>query len=842
VRGGTRRATKIRTALAAMVAVLCAACEPGIFTFGNDNARTGAYSDQANLTPSLVGGGTFGLMFSASVDGQVYAQPLVANDTVFVATENNNIYGVDRTTGAIKWSRNLGVAWQSADVGCGDVSPNVGVTGTPVIDSATNTAYFFSKTYASGTSGPGAYFAHAVDIDTGAERAGWPVLIQGSATNQSSTTFNPTDALQRTGLLLLDGVIYAGFGGLCDHQPFDGWVVGVSTAGVVKTMWASAPATPGEAGIWQAGDGIVSDGSGSMFVATGNGSSNVTARPGSQPGNSLGESVVHLRVQADASLQATDFFSPYDADTLDRWDGDLGSGGPVLLPPTPFSTPAHPRLMVVAGKAGYLYLLDANNLGGMKQGAGGGDNVVGRFGPFGGVWGKVGVWSGDGGYIYLLPPGSAIGDGVIRVLKWGLDANGQPTLVQVGRSNESTGFASTAGVVSSNGTNSGTALLWEVARTTAGTSQLRTYDAVPVSGHLVLRWSTSIGTASKFSLPAVFGTRVYLGTQDGKLLSFGSPVTDPLTGGPLTIAHTPVGNATTATLTLRANSDMSITAINATDPQFTIGTPTTNTTPPQSTYPLQLTAGTTVTIPVTFTPTAPGAATANLNVETSIREVQVPVSSFGVNPTGELESDPAIISFGGVATGYPPVTDAVDIANVGASGVTVNSVTLPSAPFTVTGLPAPGSVIPALSDVSATATFSPGALGDYSSVLTLQTSAGELDIPMSGTSAPPPALSFDTTSLDFGTQAVGSTTTLSFMVENTGGSALTITKSKPPAANVGFAATTSLPEDTTLAPGDALTETVSFTPTSTASVADGWTITADDGSGAHTITFTGAGS
>ena len=356
-------------------ALIASACGPGVFTHTGNTSRTALYSDQAGLTPQLVSGGTFGQMFESPVDGQVYAQPVIANDTVLVATEKNNIYGINALTGARSWSRNVGVPWNPNDVGCADLLPWYGITATPVVDPATGTAYFLNKTYASGTSGPAVYFAHAIDITTGAERAGFPVKIQGTATNDPGKAFNPTDAIQRAGLLLLNGVVYAGFAGHCDHQPYSGWVVGVSTSGQLKTMWTSAPGDTGAAGIWQSGGGLVADGPDSMIVATGNGSADVTARPGNRPGAKLGQAVIRLKVQPDGSLKAVDFFSSYDADVLDTWDADLASGSPVLLPSNPFSTPAHPRLVAIIGKQGFLYLLDPADLGGMKQGPSGGDRV-----------------------------------------------------------------------------------------------------------------------------------------------------------------------------------------------------------------------------------------------------------------------------------------------------------------------------------------------------------------------------------------------------------------------------------------------------------------------------------
>src|SRR5205823_1681669 len=122
-------------------------------------------------------------------DGQVYAQPLVSQNTLLVATEKNNVYGLDPATGAQKWVRNLGTPWDPTVLACPDLVPYVGITSTPVIDPATGTAYLVNKTYASGTSGPAAWWVHAIDVASGAERAGFPVQINGSARNDPSVTF-----------------------------------------------------------------------------------------------------------------------------------------------------------------------------------------------------------------------------------------------------------------------------------------------------------------------------------------------------------------------------------------------------------------------------------------------------------------------------------------------------------------------------------------------------------------------------------------------------------------------------------------------------------------------------
>jgi iron transport multicopper oxidase len=236
----------------------------GITTAGDD-LRDGWSPEQSSLTPQLVSGGTFGQLWSATVDGQVYAQPLLANGNLLVATENNKVYALDPASGATRWPSplDLGTPWNPADVGCADLTPHIGVTATPVIDPTTNTAYLTHKTYASGTSGPARWYMDAIDLAKGTEKAGFPVELAGAAQNHPSMTFEPTHQLQRPGLLLLNGVVYAGFGSHCDYGSWQGWIFGVSTTGEVRARWVSVASGSG-GGIWQSGSGLVSDGPGTL--------------------------------------------------------------------------------------------------------------------------------------------------------------------------------------------------------------------------------------------------------------------------------------------------------------------------------------------------------------------------------------------------------------------------------------------------------------------------------------------------------------------------------------------------------------------------------------------------
>lgn len=808
-------------------------------TNSGDDLRTGWYPDQSSLTPQLVSGGTFGQLWSTVVDGQVYAQPLLANGTLLAATENNKVYGLNPATGATRWTLNLGTPWKAADIGCGDLTPNIGVTATPVIDAATNTAYMTHKTYASGTSGPAAHYLDAIDLATGTQKAGFPVRLSGTAQNAPGQTFNATNELQRPGLLLLDGVVYAAFGGHCDITPYQGWVFGVSTGGVVKARWV-ADQTGNGAGIWQSGAGITSDGSGSILLSTGNGGAPNSAILGSTPPGNLGESIVRVRVQADGSLRATDFFAPFDAFSLDSWDADFASGGITGLPRPVFGTAALPNLAVAVGKQGYVYLLNRDDLGGSRQGPSGSDRVLQRIGPYGGVWSRPGVWPGDGGYVYIPTASggnSAAGSaGNLRVYKYGLSGTGQPALSLQATSSDAFGFSSSAPVITSDGTTSGSALVWMVWTPNGSGSgaQLRAYDPVPVGGRPVLRWSAPVGQSAKFNPPGVGAGRLYVGTRDGHVLGFGSPVTPPLTGSALAFPTTTVGSSSQATLTLTATDAITLTRLVSDSSQFTVGTPS-------RALPAALTAGQTIQVPITFRPTQTGTIGGMVTATTSSgRTAAFALSGSGQAAAAQLEVTPPIVTFGGTAVGGH-LSGSVTFRNVGSAPLRVNAVHLPSAPFGASGVPAVGSTIAADGAITVTVTFDPTAPGTFASTIGLDTTGGDEEVGLSGTAGSAGVLRVVSETNDYGTVAVGSRATRTFTVANTGGVPVTITKSKPPTGGA-FTATTTLAEGTTIPPGTTLTESVTFAPNAAGAASGTWSINGDDSTGLHQVAFSGSGS
>ena len=507
-----------------------------------DNLRTGWYADEPSLTPELLKSKHFEQVFETKLTGQIYAQPLVADGTLLVATEDNWVYGLDPLTGKVRWEKQLGTAVNASDpaIECAAVSPHIGITGTPVIDTEKNIAYFTSNRYVSGSSGEMAWYMHAIELgNEGKEVSGFPVEIKGEAQNVNGLKFEPTQHLQRPALLLMNGIVYAGFASHCDKEPYEGWLAGVSTSGQLKTMWATGLHA---GGIWQSGGGLLSDGPGQILFVTGNGTGSEgdpSPGPGKSPlEGSLSDSVVRVEVQHETELKATDFFSPFNTHSLNELDLDLGSGGPIGLPSPYFGTPSTPHLLVESGKDGRVFLLNRDNLGGMAQGPGGTDAVIQKLGPYGGQWDAPALWPGEGGYVYIdtVPPDESAGateGGYLRFFKYGVNGTtGEPELSLAGTSSDEFGYGSGSPIVTSSGTSGGSALLWvthcpATYSVTCEKAYLRAYSPVPSKEVPRILWEAPIGRASKFSRPDAANGHVYVGNTEGDIFAYSGPALTP---------------------------------------------------------------------------------------------------------------------------------------------------------------------------------------------------------------------------------------------------------------------------------------------------------------------------
>lgn len=369
-------------------------------TASNDALRTGWYPDEPKLDPATVAGGKFGQIFETPVQGQVYAQPLVADGTLLVVTETDRAYGLDPVTGAVKWERQMGEPFLASELtnNCGDLEPDVGITGTPVIDPETGIAYFYAKT-SSGSPKTVNWQLHALRMASGEEAPGFPVTIVGKSENLATPVeFIARQELQRTGLLLMEGVVYAGFGSHCDDLPYQGWLVGVSTTTHrVRTMWATSPSG---AGIWQGGAGLVSDRPGQILFATGNSFVEPAPPASPTPPEDLGDAVGRVQIGPAGAATAIDFFAPYNRQELDEHDRDLGSNGPTALPSRYFGTKAVPNLMLMGGKERKIFVLDRDHLGGQGQGFLDTNAVLDELVNEHPVFGSMAVWPGEGGYVF----------------------------------------------------------------------------------------------------------------------------------------------------------------------------------------------------------------------------------------------------------------------------------------------------------------------------------------------------------------------------------------------------------------------------------------------------------
>jgi hypothetical protein len=344
---------------------------------------------------------------------------------------------------------------------------------------------------------------------------------------------------------------------------------------------------------------------------------------------------------------------------------------------------------------------------------------------------------------------------------------------------------------------------------------------------------------------------VYVGTRDGHLIGFGAPVDQPFTALPTTLnlgsEKLNQTNSMSVTLTARRSIDVGTPTVSSptSGATYTMGT----TTP--STFPAHLDAGDTLTIPVTYKPTVKGLSSGTITVPvTGEQSYLISAQGVGQVPGGDLSSFPDQVSMGGAAINGGPITQAITFTNIGGSAlqITGRSVPSPSTYMTVTGLPPDGSTLNPGQSVIANVTFAPKASGQFAANVILRTNAPApgtaiVNVPLTATAATPAHLTVTPNESYFGAVRLHTTQTRFVTLKNTGGTPLTITKSKPPAQGKGFFVGPfgGLDEGTTIGPGFTVTLAISFTPFLEHAVRDYWVINADDDSGLHTLRFDGFG-
>lgn len=507
-----------------------------VLTQRYDNARSGANLRETILKPSNVNPKSFGKLFSRDVDGEIYAQPLVISklpmpgrgvrSVVFVATEHNSVYAfdaVDPDAAAPFWQVNLGPPVPASDVGqaCGiyrDFSKEIGITGTPVIDANSQTLYVVART----KTAAGKYLQrlHALDIRTGKDRPGSPRLIQATVpgTGEGSVggklSFNPKTHNQRPALLLHEGVVYISWASHCDTGPYHGWMMGYNARTLQQTAVFCSTPNGGGGGVWQSGSGPVVDENGHIYITTSNGSVN-TDRP-TGPRTDFSNSFLKFSAKA-GKLSMVDWFTPYNFTSLNNADLGAGSTSVILVPDTP--------LLITGSKAGVIYVLDREKMGGFSMFAD--KQIVQRFPASKGFMYSTPVyWHREGSRPWLYTWG---GDDRLKAFQAG---NTQFNPVPLSQSLESITSPRPGGFLSlsANGHDPESGILWALQPVVDANQQLsagilRAFNASNLSQEL---WNSNaagsrddVGLFAKFCIPTVANGRVYMASFSNQLHVYG---------------------------------------------------------------------------------------------------------------------------------------------------------------------------------------------------------------------------------------------------------------------------------------------------------------------------------
>jgi len=613
----------------------------GVLTQQNDNGRTGQNLRETTLTAQNVKAATFGRVFSYSVDGQIYSQPLYVpnvtipgkgvHNVVYVETQNDSLYAFDADglQSAPLWQVSFinpaaGITPVACEVngkaiiGC-SVYPIYGITATPVIDSGSSTIYLITRTNNNGT-----YFQtlHAIDITNGTEKFGGPVNISGSVPGTGSgskngrVSFDPLRDIQRVGLLLLNGTVYIAWAG----SPH-GWIMGYDSKTLTQTAIFNTTPNASAGGVWQSGNGLAADAGGNIYAASGN--ALFDANTG---GSDYGDTVLKF----DSSLNVIDYFTPKDQSCRQTHDLDIGGGGPVIFPPQSGNVPDE---LLIAGKGGSpcdspaaspIYLLNQDDMG--KYNATQDQDVEEVAGSGIGYLSSFAFWQGaTSAAVYAAGQNGTNGNG--DTLKMYSVTDGLLSTSPVAQSSNTFPVGATP-AISANGNSNG--IVWAISRPQAlnvmpGTAPavLYAYNATDMTmlynSKQALGFTYPLdqgGCAGKFVVPTVAKGRVYVGTQNqldvyGLVSSRTGPnllFLNPCWTFPASTVGTPVSQA--LPLGNNGKSAMTISSIKITGTNSADFTQTNN-------CPATLRSATKCVVTVTFTASMLGPETAYVTITDS---------------------------------------------------------------------------------------------------------------------------------------------------------------------------------------------------------------------------------
>jgi hypothetical protein len=497
-----------------------------VLTYHNDNARSGQNLTETILTTGNVAMSTFGKLLELPVDGRVDAQPLIktqvnfpgkgVHNVLYVVTEHNSVYAFDADNGSLLWPAKVSVLGSgevpSDNRGCGQVTPEIGITSTPVIDPSAGpngTIYLVAMS----KNGSNNYFQriHALDLTTGAEEFGGPVTVvatypgSGVGSSNGLVPFVPANYKDRASLLMVNGTIYTMWASHCDIGQYTGWIISYAlNAQNVLTRTAVLNITPNgnDGAIWQSGAGPAADGLGNIYFLDGNGTFDTTMTAGGFPINGdFGNAFIKL--STSSGVQVSDYFTTFDTVSQSSADRDLGSGGALVLPDMIDAANNTRHLAVGAGKDGNIYLVDRDNMS--KFNPSGNANI---YQELAGAL-PSGEWAMPAYFNNTLYYG-----GVNAPLKaWGFSL---ARLATSASSSTATtyGYPGTTPSISAN--NASNAIVWAIEN--AGSGVLHAYDASNLGTELYNSNQAPNGRDTfqdnKFVTPTIANGKVYIGTPN----------------------------------------------------------------------------------------------------------------------------------------------------------------------------------------------------------------------------------------------------------------------------------------------------------------------------------------
>ncbi len=507
--------------LSLVLSTLCTlnASATDVTTQHNDMGRTGQNTHETILNLSNVTSSSFGKLFTMPVDGVIDAEPLYlsgvtitgqSHNVIYAVTENDSVYAFDADTGALLWHVSVLGSGEIAsdDHGCPQISPQIGITATPVIDrtsGANGTIYLVATSKKSSS-----YFQriHALDITTGAEEFGGPVAVQakypGTGDNSQGgfVVFDPAQYAERAGLLLLNHVIYTAWTSHCDVRPYTGWLIGYNETTLAQTAILNLTPNGSEGAIWQAGGGLASGGS-NIFFLDANGTFDTTLNSKSFPVNGdFGNGLLKV-TPSGSKLVVSDYFEMFNTVQESEADEDLGSGGVIVLPTMKDSGGVARNLVVGSGKDSNIYIVDRSNMGKFHSNS---NSIYQEIDGMlaGGLWSMPAYFNGS---LYFAPVSN-------NLLQFSF-SQAKLSTAPVSKSPGAFAYPGSTPSVSANGKTNG--IVWAIEH--RGTDVLHAYSATNLATELYNSSQASggrdqFGQASHFGTPMIVNGKVYVGTTN----------------------------------------------------------------------------------------------------------------------------------------------------------------------------------------------------------------------------------------------------------------------------------------------------------------------------------------